>query len=175
MNGRWHCLLVIALLAAPAPASAAAAPRTVRVALDPGQYRTLSREAIPARHASLAHGYAALVTAHTGLRFDEHMEPSSWAAVQALCEDRADLMLMVGPPEHPPCALATSPAYYRGEALLASRHAQRAQVVLGDGAPHRIAVVRGSRYVTWLSRHYPQLQVIAVADLPMPCRRWKPA
>lgn len=166
MNGRWHCLLVIALLAAPAPASAAAAPRTVRVALDPGQYRTLSREAIPARHASLAHGYAALVTAHTGLRFDEHMEPSSWAAVQALCEDRADLMLMVGPPEHPPCALATSPAYYRGEALLASRHAQRAQVVLGDGAPHRIAVVRGSRYVTWLSRHYPQLQVIAVADLP---------
>ena len=66
MNGRWHGLLVIALLAAPLPAGAATAPRTVRVALDPGQYRTLSREAIPGRHASLAHGYAALVTAQIG-------------------------------------------------------------------------------------------------------------
>lgn len=166
MNGHWHVLLVIALLAAPLPAGAAPAPRTVRVALDPGQYRTLSREAMPGRHASLAHGYAALVTAHTGLHFDEHMVPSSRAAVQALCDERADLMLMVGLPEQPPCALAASPAYYRGEALLASRHAQRAQVVLGDGAPHRIAVVRGSRYGSWLRRHYPQLQVIAVTDLP---------
>lgn len=170
MTGPWNCLLVIALLAAPLPASAnangAAAPRTVRVALDPGQYRTLAREAMPARHASLAHGYAALVTEQTGLHFNEHMEPSSRAAVQALCDHRADLMLMVGLPEQPPCALAASPAYYRGEALLASRHAKRAQVVLDDGAAHRIAVVRGSRYGSWLSRHYPQLQVIAVADLP---------
>lgn len=166
MSGRWHCLLVIAALAAPLSAGASATSRTVRVALDPGQYRTLSREAIPGRHASLAHGYAALVSARTGLAFDEHMEPSSRAAVQALCDERADLMLMVGLPDRPPCPLSASPAYYSGEALLASRHAQRAQVTLGDGTPHRIAVVRGSRYGTWLSRHYPQLQVIAVADLP---------
>lgn len=165
-------LLLAALLAATPPATCASttatttAPRTVRVALDPGQYRTLARASIPGRHATLAHGYATLVSEHTGLRFDEHREPSSWAAVQALCENRADLMLMVGMPEQPPCALATSPPYYRGEALLASRQAQLAQVTLGDGTPHRIAVVRGSRYGTWLGRHYPQLQVIAVADLP---------
>lgn len=170
MRTLQRTLLLVTLLAAPPHATPAAAtataPRAVRVALDPGQYRTLARASMPGRHATLAHGYATLISARTGLRFDEHREPSSWAAVQALCEDRADLMLMVGVPEQPPCALATSPPYYRGEALLASRQAQLAQVTLGDGAPHRIAVVRGSRYGTWLGRHYPQLQVIAVADLP---------
>ncbi|MCF7750707.1 response regulator [Bacillus subtilis subsp. subtilis] len=167
MTRPWHGLLATALLAA-SPSAAVAAPpsRTVRVALDPGQYRVLSHEAMPARQASLAHGYARLVSARTGLQFDEHIEPSSQAAMRALCEDRADLMVMVGLPDHPPCALAASPAYYRGEALLASRHARVAQVVLDDGASHRIAVVRGSHYSAWLATHYPQLQVIAVADLP---------
>lgn len=163
-RGRALAAALAAVVATPADAVAAA--RTVHVALDPGQHRALVASALPSRQASLAHGYAALIGTHSGVRFDAHEVPSHQAALRAVCDRRADLMLMLGPLEEAPCALASSVAYYRGETLLASRHANRARLSLTDTRPHRIAVVRGSRYPSWLRRHYPHLQVVPAPDLP---------
>ncbi|MEG2805751.1 ATP-binding protein [Stenotrophomonas sp.] len=162
-----RCLLALALLLAlPVGATPPAAPvRTVRVVLDPGQHRALAT-ASTSRQASLAHGYAALIGEATGVRFSERQVDTHASALQAVCEQQADLMLMLGPLHEAPCALAASPAYYSGEALLAVRHARRTQVVLDAQAAHRVAVVQGSRYAGWLRRHYPHLQIVPAPDLP---------
>lgn len=152
-------------MAAAFMAVAAPAPRTVRIALDPGQYRALAPAAPPAAAGKLVRGYAALVSARTGTRFQPWAAPSSTAALQAVCTGQADLMLLLGPLEDAPCRLAASRPYYRGQTLLAMRQAT-APLRLGHTAAHRVAVVGGSRYPTWLAAHYPRLQVIAVSDTP---------
>lgn len=163
-------LLASALLLAAAPASAApppasAAVRNVRVALDPGQHRALALSSRPTRFASLAHGYSELVGERTGMRFKEYAAPSSVSAMQAVCDDSADLMLLLGELGDAPCPLSASPPYYRGETLVAVRHAGAAQISLDNSAGQRVAVVQGSRYPQWLQAHYPQLEVITAADL----------
>lgn len=159
-------LLASALLMAAAfMAGAAPAPRTVRIALDPAQYRALAPAAQPASAGELTRGYAALVSARTGMRFQPWAAPSSTAALQAVCAQQADLMLLLGPLDHAPCRLAASRPFYRGQTLLALRRAT-APLPLGRAAAHRVAVVGGSRYPAWLAAHYPQLQVIAVSDMP---------
>ncbi len=165
LPGAW--VLTAALLAAlPAGASPAAKPvRTVRVVLDPGQHRALATTST-SRQASLAHGYATLVGTATGVRFKVQEAPSHTIALQAVCDQQADLALILGTLETPPCALATSPAYYSGETLLVTRHGSRAALDLGSGGAHRVAVVQGSRYPSWLAAHYPGLEVIPAPDLP---------
>lgn len=159
-------LLVVAPASASLPtAPAASAVRNVRVALDPGQHRALALSSRPTRFASLAHGYAELVGERTGLHFKEYAVPSSVSAMQAVCEHGADLMLLLGELDGAPCPLSASPPYYRGETLVAVRHAGAAQIGRGDTAPQRVAVVQGSRYPQWLQAHYPQVQVITAADL----------
>lgn len=169
MNALPGCLLASALLALALPGVAAPSPpppRTVRIALDPGQYRALSRSVQPTRFAGLAHGYSDLVSASTGLHFEEFAAASSTAALQAVCAQEADLTLLLGELDDvPPCALAASPPYYRGQTLMVTRHAGAASLDLGNGATHRVAVVEGSRYPSWLQSHYPQVQVITAVDL----------
>ncbi len=148
------------------PPSPSPSPRSVRIALDPGQHRALAQSSQPTRFASLAHGYSDLVTASTGLHFKEYAVPSSTAALDALCTREADLTLLLGDlDDAPPCALTTSPPYYRGQTLMATRHADASVFDLESGSPHSVAVVQGSRYPAWLQLHYPHLQVITAADL----------
>ncbi len=140
--------------------------RVVRVAVDPAQHRVLSPDSMPQRHASLISGYARLVSEQTGMAFQERRYSSTTAALQAVCDGQADLMLLLGPLEGVPCdSLAASPAYYRGQTLVASRHQPDGPGRFGGPGQHRVAVVQGSRYSGWLAMHYPQLQVIGMPDL----------
>ena len=113
----------------------------------------------------MAQGYAELVSTRTGMRFQAWSAPSSTAAVHALCSQQADLTLLLGTPGDAPCRLAASRPYYRGQALLARRSTNTTPLQLGGEVPPRVAVVRGTRYPPWLATHYPQVQVVAVADM----------
>ncbi len=155
-------VMLIGLLAC--SVSAADAPRLIRVATDPSQYRLLTPETRAARDANLVSGYAELVSQDTGMKFREHRVESSRAALQALCDGQADLVLLLGTLDRAPCdALVASPAYYRGQALLASRHTLPNPPDLGH--LRRVAVIRGSRYAEWLATYHPHLQVIALPSL----------
>lgn len=155
-------LLTGALLAAAAHATEA--PRLIRVDADPSQHRLLTPETRAARDANLVSGYAQLVSEETGLRFREQRVESARAALQAVCDGQADLMLLLGSLEGAPCStLVASPAYYRGQALLASRHTHPNPPELGH--LRRIAVIGGSRYAEWLASHHPHLQTMAVPTL----------
>jgi two-component system sensor histidine kinase EvgS len=139
-------------------------PRLVRVATDPTQHRLLAADSRAMRDANLISGYAQLVSEQTGMRFQEQPVESTTAALQALCDGRADLMLLLGPLDNAPCtALAASPAYYRGQTLLASRpiHAQPPEFA----HLRRVAVVRGSRLSEWLAAYHPHLQVVGLPTL----------
>ncbi|WP_421566867.1 ATP-binding protein [Stenotrophomonas sp. PD6] len=158
-------LVMLAAVLPPAATTAAApTPRVVRVATDPSQHRLLATESRAARDSNLISGYSALVAEQTGLQFRERQVESTQAALQDLCDGRADLMLLLGPLDNAPCAaLATSPAYYRGQTLLASRHTVPNPPDLAD--LRRVAVVRGSRHDEWMAAYYPHLQVVALPTL----------
>ncbi|WP_315387755.1 ATP-binding protein [uncultured Stenotrophomonas sp.] len=139
-------------------------PRLVRVATDPTQHRLLAVDSRAARDANLISGYAQLVSEQTGMRFQEQPVESTTAALEALCDGRADLMLLLGPLDNAPCtALAASPAYYRGQTLLASRHIHAQPPEFAH--LRRVAVVRGSRLSEWLAAYHPHLQVIGLPTL----------
>lgn len=139
-------------------------PRLVRVATDPSQHRLLAVDSRAARDANLISGYAQLVSEQTGMRFQEQPVESTTAALQALCDGRADLMLLLGPLDNTPCtALAASPAYYRGQTLLASRHIHAQPPEFAH--LRRVAVVRGSRLAEWLAAYHPHLQVVGLPSL----------
>ncbi len=159
---RRLALLAAGLLAFTAQATDG--PRLIRVAADPSQHRLLAPETRAARDANLVSGYAELVSHETGLSFRELRVESSRAALQALCDGQADLMLLLGGLEGAPCnTLVASPAYYRGQALLASRHTHPNPPELGH--LRRIAVIGGSRYAEWLASYHPHLQTMAVPTL----------
>ncbi|MFI8716409.1 ATP-binding protein [Stenotrophomonas sp. NPDC077464] len=139
-------------------------PRRVRVATDPSQHHLLAADSRAARDANLISGYAQLVSDQTGMRFQEQPVESTTAALQALCDGRADLMLLLGPLDNAPCtSLAASPAYYRGQTLLASRHTQAQAPEFAH--LRRVAVVRGSRLAEWLAAYHPHLQVVGLPSL----------
>jgi len=139
-------------------------PRRVRVATDPSQHHLLAADSRAARDANLINGYAQLVSDQTGMRFQEQPVESTTAALQALCDGRADLMLLLGPLDNAPCtSLAASPAYYRGQTLLASRHTQAQAPEFAH--LRRVAVVRGSRLAEWLAAYHPHLQVVGLPSL----------
>lgn len=138
--------------------------RAIRVAADPSQHRLLTPETRAARDANLVSSYAQLVSQETGLNFREQRVESARAALQALCDGQADLMLLLGGLEGAPCdTLVASPAYYRGQALLASRHTHPNPPELAH--LRRIAVIGGSRYAEWLATYHPHLQTMAVPTL----------
>ncbi len=138
--------------------------RLIRVAADPSQHRLLTPETRSARDANLVSSYAQLVSQETGLSFREQRVESTRAALQALCDGQADLMLLLGGLEGAPCnTLVASPAYYRGQALLASRHTHPNPPELSH--LRRIAVIGGSRYAEWLASHHPNLQTMSVPTL----------
>jgi signal transduction histidine kinase/DNA-binding NarL/FixJ family response regulator len=139
-------------------------PRLVRVATDPTQHRLLVADGRAARDANLISGYAQLVSEQTGMRFQEQPVESTTAALEAICNGRADLMLLLGPLDNAPCtALAASPAYYRGQTLLASRHIHAQPPEFAH--LRRVAVIKGSRLSEWLAAYHPHLQVVGLPTL----------
>ncbi|WP_282296434.1 ATP-binding protein [Stenotrophomonas sp. PS02289] len=155
-------LTLIGLLAS--QAAVADAPRLIRVAADPSQYRLLTPETRAARDANLVSGYAELVSEQTGMTFREQRVESSRAALRALCDGQADLILLLGTLDGAPCnTLVASPAYYRGQALLATRHTLPNPPELDH--LRRVAVIEGSRYAEWLATYHPHLQVVALPTL----------
>lgn len=162
----WAGTLTGALVALllPVAAGTAAEPRVVRVAADPSQHGLLASNSRAARNTNLISGYARLVEEQAGLTFREQPVESAAAALQALCDGRADLMLLLGPLDNTPCtSLAASPAYYRGQTLLASRHTQAHAPEFAH--LRRVAVVRGTRLAEWLGTYHPHLQVIGLPSL----------
>lgn len=168
MNGHrsWAGALtgVLVGLLLPAWQGAAGEPRLVRVAADPSQHGLLAGNTRAARDTNLISGYAQLVAEQAGLEFREQRVDSATAALQALCDGRADLMLLLGPLDNTPCtSLAASPAYYRGQTLMASRHAQAHAPEFAH--LRRVAVVRGTRLAEWLAAYHPHLQVVGLPSL----------
>lgn len=162
----WTAAAAITLCGVLAMDSAPASDTTrlVRVAADPSQHRLLTPETRAARDANLVSGYAQLVSHETGLSFREHRVESTAAALRALCDGHADMMLLLGTLDGAPCTtLVASPAYYRGQALLASRHTHPNPPELGH--LRRVAVIGGSRYAEWLATYHPHLQVLALPTL----------
>ncbi len=145
------------------------AGREVRVAAGPTLHPAPEDAANPELLQTLAHGYAALVARHSGLAFVEVSFPSTLAAMRAVCEGRADLVLVQGAGDAPhlPCpSLAPSRSFHGGASVLVGRIGERLPRRVADAGTLRIAAVEGGPYPAWLAEHHP-----AVTVLPHPSMR----
>lgn len=145
------------------------AGRVVRVAAAPTLHPVPDDAADPEVLQTLAHGYAALVARHSGLAFVEVPFPSTLAAMAAVCEGRADLVLAMGVDEGAPLpcpSLAPSRSFPGGASVLAGRIGERLPRRAADLGTLRIAAVEGGPYPAWLAQHHP-----AVPVLPHPSMR----
>lgn len=145
------------------------AGREVRVAAAPTLYPAPEDVGTPEVLQTVAHGYAALVARHSGLAFVEIPFPSTYAAMIAVCEGQADLVLVQGAGDGSrlPCPnLAPSRSFPGGVSVLAGRIGERLPRHLSDASTLRIAAVEGGPYPAWLADRYP-----AVAVLPQPSMR----
>lgn len=143
--------------------------REVRVAAGPTLHPAPEDVADPELLQTLAHGYAALVARHSGLAFVETPFPSTLAAMMAVCEGRADLVLVQGAGDGSrlPCpSLAPSRSFPGGASVLAGRIGERLPRRVSDAGTLRIAAVAGGPYPGWLAERHP-----AVAVLPQPSMR----
>lgn len=145
------------------------AGREVRVAAGPALQPAPEDAADPELLQTLAHGYASLVARHSGLVFVEIRFPSTLAAMIAVCEGRADLVLVQGASDGArlPCpSLAPSRSFPGGASVLAGRIGERLPRRVSDVGTLRIAAVAGGPYPAWLADRHP-----AVAVLPQPSMR----
>ena len=104
------------------------AGRVVRVAAAPTLHPVPEDAADPEVLQTLAHGYAALVARHSGLTFVEVPFPSTLAAMTAVCEGQADLVLAMGAGAGArlPCpSVAPSRSFPGGASVLAGRIGER--------------------------------------------------
>ncbi|MEJ5133780.1 ATP-binding protein [Stenotrophomonas indicatrix] len=139
------------------------AGRVVRVAAAPTLHPAPEDAADPEVLQTLAHGYAALVARHSGLTFVEVPFPSTLAAMAAVCEGRADLVLAMGADDGArlPCpSLAPSRSFPGGASVLAGRIGERLPRRVADLGTLRIAAVEGGPYPVWLAQHHPALPVL---------------
>lgn len=139
------------------------AGRVVRVAAAPTLHPVPEDAADPEVLQTLAHGYAALVARHSGLTFVEVPFPSTLAAMAAVCEGRADLVLAMGADDGArlPCpSLAPSRSFPGGASVLAGRIGERLPRRVADLGTLRIAAVEGGPYPVWLAQHHPALPVL---------------
>ncbi|MGE8282383.1 MAG: ATP-binding protein [Stenotrophomonas lactitubi] len=140
-----------------------AAGREVRVAAAPTLHPTPEDAANPEVLQTLAHGYAALVTRHSGLVFVEVPFPSTLAAMTAVCEGKADLVLVQGAGDGArlPCPnLAPSRSFHGGASVLAGRIGERLPRRIADAGALRIAAVEGGPYPAWLAEYHPAVHVL---------------
>lgn len=143
--------------------------REVRVAAGPTLHPAPEDATDPEVLQTLAHGYAALVARHSGLAFVEVPFPSTLAAMAAVCDGRADLVLVQGDGDGArlPCpSLAPSRSFHGGASVLAGRIGERLPRRVADVGTLRIAAVEGGPYPAWLAEHHP-----AVPVLPQPSMR----
>ncbi|WP_295554182.1 ATP-binding protein [uncultured Stenotrophomonas sp.] len=166
-------LLLLALLLLPAASAEDAQShqwlpgREVRVATPPSLRPLPAGLAGTAPLPTLAHGYADLVTRHSGLQFKEHPYPSTEASVRAVCRGDADLVLVVGAAGHPrpPCAhLVPSTPFRGGRTLLAGRTDDRLPHDITQLHGRTLAVVNGGPYAGWLAAHHPLVPLLHLPD-----------
>jgi len=139
------------------------AGRVVRVAAAPTLHPVPEDAADPEVLQTLAHGYAALVARHSGLTFVEVPFPSTLAAMTAVCEGQADLVLAMGADAGArlPCpSVAPSRSFPGGASVLAGRIGERLPRRVADLGTLRIAAVAGGPYPEWLAQHYPEVPVL---------------
>jgi len=139
------------------------AGRVVRVAAAPTLHPVPEDAADPEVLQTLAHGYAALVARHSGLTFVEVPFPSTLAAMTAVCEGQADLVLAMGAGAGArlPCpSVAPSRSFPGGASVLAGRIGERLPRRVADLGTLRIAAVAGGPYPEWLAQHYPEVPVL---------------
>lgn len=140
-----------------------AAGRVVRVAAAPTLHPVPEDAADPEVLQTLAHGYAALVARHSGLTFVEVPFSSTLAAMIAVCEGRADLVLAMGADAGArlPCpSVAPSRSFPGGASVLAGRIGERLPRRVADLGTLRIAAVAGGPYPAWLAQHHPSVPVL---------------
>ncbi len=165
--------LLLALLLLPV-ASAEDAPirpwesgREVRVATAPALRQMPATLADSAPMPSLAHGYASLVERHARLRFLEQAYPSGSASVVAVCQHKADLVLVMGQSRQQPrpCpGLLESVAFPGGRTMLAGRAGQPLPHDIVELGTRVLAVVEGGPYADWLALHHPSIKRLHLAD-----------
>lgn len=176
LSKRGHRLMLLALFTLLPCTSAGdiqhgkwTAGRVVRVAAAPTLHPAPEDAADPEVLQTLAHGFAALVARHSGLTFVEVPFSSTLAAMAAVCEGRADLVLAMGADDGArlPCpSLAPSRSFPGGASVLAGRIGERLPRRVADLGTLRIAAVEGGPYPVWLAQHPP-----AVPVLPHPSMR----
>lgn len=134
----------------------------VRVAMPPSLRPMPAALTDNASPATLAHGYAEIVSRHTRLVFEEIPYPSIEASIHAVCRNEAELVMVFGGARHraPPCPdLIASGAYPGGATLLAARSGTRLPRDVHELHGWTIAVVRGGPFAGWLAAHHPQIQL----------------
>lgn len=134
----------------------------VRVAMPPSLRPMPAALADSTSPATLAHGYAEIVSRHTRLVFEEIPYPSIEASIRAVCRNEAELVMVFGGARHRalPCPdLIASNAFPGGAALLAARSGTRLPRDVHELYGRTIAVVRGGPFAGWLAAHHPQIQL----------------
>ncbi|WP_295569128.1 ATP-binding protein [uncultured Stenotrophomonas sp.] len=141
--------------------------REVRVATAPALRQMPATLADSAPMPSLAHGYASLVERHARLRFLEQAYPSGSASVTAVCQHKADLVLVMGGSRQQPrpCpGLLESAAFPGGRTMLAGRAGQPLPRDVRELGARVLAVVEGGPYADWLALHHPHIQLLRLDD-----------
>lgn len=141
--------------------------REVRVATAPALRQMPTTLADSAPMPSLAHGYASLVERHARLRFLEQAYPSGSASVIAVCQHKADLVLVMGGARQQPrpCpGLLESVAFPGGRTMLAGRAGHPLPRDVRELGARVLAVVEGGPYADWLALHHPHIQLLRLAD-----------
>ncbi|WP_080393029.1 ATP-binding protein [Stenotrophomonas beteli] len=134
----------------------------VRVAVPPSLHPMPATLADWRSPATLAHGYAELVSRRTHLVFEEIPYPSIEASIRAVCRNEAELVMVFGGVRHRalPCPdLIASGAFPGGATLLAARAGTRLPRDVRELHGRTIAVVQGGPFAGWLAAHHPQIHL----------------
>jgi signal transduction histidine kinase/CheY-like chemotaxis protein len=170
---RWIALFLLGFLATAGAATDPPDPERdrwvaqhplLRIAIDPQQGTEIrGGEANP-----LVSQYLALVSEHTGVRF-ETVHTASWEeSVKAFTEHRVDLLpstsdrMVVA--DLGDRALLSQP-FYVGRTLIVTRTVGPARVVMRDLDGHTVAFKGGGAYESWLKREHPLVTRLPLDDI----------
>lgn len=170
---RWIALFLLGFLATASAATDPPDPERdrwvaqhplLRIAIDPQQGTEIrGGEANP-----LVSQYLALVSEHTGVRF-ETVHTASWEeSVKAFTEHRVDLLpstsdrMVVA--DLGDRALLSQP-FYVGRTLIVTRTVGPAKVVMRDLDGHTVAFKGGGAYESWLKREHPLVTRLPLDDI----------
>jgi len=140
--------------------------RTVRVAIDPTQWKQFDVDHQQGMNRSLLAGYIDLVGERSGLTFSAGRTDSLQGSIDALRSGEVDVMLVAATmPQMDNQGLLYSRPYYTGATLLITRQRDPLLLELDQLEGRTLAFRGGGGYEAWLRQHKPGIKRLPLDDL----------